>query len=471
MSGSHDARPLLPHQQALIDRFFSEPKIRGCLVRADPGLGASFAMAHLIKRFLKMQPVARILVLSPAVVLQMQVQRVLREIGVGAEAVDRFRYRELQDALPDDEAIWRKGGVFVLGVDFAKRDDITHSLCSVPWTLVVVPEAHQIAGKRETFIRKLVTSSPELQLLLLTLRSVNNVPTLGIEPWTEIVWRSEDVVDLQGRRLFSETPTRVELIEFQRSVAEQKVLGLLAEIARLLQLPGGGGGLLSSVLYRSMLSSPATLEEVIRRFRNRLAHGAAEVVSSSDEMDDETDADNLPSATSADPAQLLDALNACLSALESLQEDSKLVALKDLISEALAIGELPRAMCILTEYRATLLYLQTALEELGLDPYILHGEMPVDERARAVDEFRKNGGVLIATSALASEGISLAGVDWAVLYDLPRSLINMEQIYGRFARVGRITPLTVTVLLDREMPADGALNKLRSLAAGENRGG
>ena len=91
--GNQDARPLLPHQQALVDRFFAEPTVRGHVIRAEVGLGSSFATAHIIKRFLETQPAARILVLSPKV-LQAQTQHVLGEIGVRAESVDRFRFRD-----------------------------------------------------------------------------------------------------------------------------------------------------------------------------------------------------------------------------------------------------------------------------------------------------------------------------------------------------------------------------------------
>lgn len=463
MSGNEDARPLLPHQQALVDQVLAEPTVRGHVVRADVGLGSSFATAHIIKRFLETQPNARILMLSPKM-LQAQTHHVLAEIGVRAEAVDRFRFREMQDSAASDVMVWPGGRAFVLGADFANREDISRSLCAVPWALLVAPEAHQLAGLRGNVVQKLVASSPEVRLLFLTLSGVEDIPTFGIQPWKEIKWRRKDVVDAQGQPMFRQPPTKVETFGFQLDAQEQQLRRELTEFVRLLAATHAMPTPLASVFVRSMSSSPAALEEVLQRLRSRVTLRDAEVFSPGEEIDDETDTDDLPSAIHGDREKLLQALNSCLALLDALVTDSKMAILREIVSEAQALGEMPQAMCILTEYRATLFYLQEALEGLGLDPYILHGAMSFDERAHAINRFNEYGGVLIATTPMTT-GLDLQQVETAVLYDLPRSPIVLEQIYGRFQRFGRNTPLAVQVLIEREMPENTVLTRLRTLAA------
>ena len=177
------ARPLLPHQQALLDKFFAEPASSGHAALWEPGLGAVWTTGHLIRNFLLFKPTSRVLVLSPkAVAVQMEFH--LAYIGVTAQLMDRFRYREMQDGSSSGTALWREGGVFILGVDFAKQDDVATSLLTVPWSLLVVLEAHQVRGQRERIVRRLVESSPGVRVLLLTMPGVKDLPKFGIECWT-----------------------------------------------------------------------------------------------------------------------------------------------------------------------------------------------------------------------------------------------------------------------------------------------
>jgi hypothetical protein len=439
-------RLLLPHQQALINRFFAETKIRGYVVRWDVGLGKSFTIASLVKRLLAAQPTARILILSWGRMLQFQMQEVLARIGVNAEVIDRFRYREMQGT-SFNETPWREGGVFILGVDFAKRDDITLSLCSVPWTLLIVDEAHQIRGQREDTVQKIIAASPELRLLLYTLPGLGGLPTFELKPWTETVLHQKDVVDAQGQSIFTSFPTEMRLVEFQLNSAEQRLRNLVSEVVELLPSTNQASKLLGSILESSMQSSLSTLEEVIRRFRNRLIHKDYEAFQLGDEQYSETDSNKLPLLDSETVSKLLVELTNCLIELDTLATDSKLEALTSMLTNAKATATMSRSMCILTEYRSTLFYLQTALEELGFAPYILHGTLSIDERLYSLQQFTEHGGILLATTAIL-KGISLSEVDSLVMYDLPRSSLALQVLFAHFQGFGRKVPLTLNVLLE-----------------------
>ena len=123
-------------------------------------------------------------------------------------------------------------------------------------------------------------------------------------------------------------------------------------------------------------------------------------------------------------------------------------------------------LCIVTAYRATLFYLQTQLEDMGLTPYMLHGVMSFDRRADTIHAFKHRGGMLLATTAMLAQGIELPHVASLIFYDLPHSSLMLQQVYGRFHRFGRIVPLKVHVLCDPNSISSECsliLNKLKML--------
>ena len=108
----------------------------------------------------------RILLFASKMLLT-QMCHVLDGIGVDAEMVDRFRYRELQDAAPAGDTVWHSTGVFLLSPDFVEQADIASSLAAATRSLLVVLEPHLFLGVPEQTIRKLVTSLPNLRVVLI----------------------------------------------------------------------------------------------------------------------------------------------------------------------------------------------------------------------------------------------------------------------------------------------------------------
>lgn len=77
--------------------------------------------------------------------------------------------------------------------------------------------------------------------------------------------------------------------------------------------------------------------------------------------------------------------------------------------------------------------LARALKQKGLPAVCLHGDMKQRERSRTMDEFKKNGGVLVATD-VAARGIDVKNVDIVVNFDFP---CNDEYYTHRIGRTGR----------------------------------
>lgn len=129
--------------------------------------------------------------------------------------------------------------------------------------------------------------------------------------------------------------------------------------------------------------------------------------------------------------------------LDTVPVDSKLLRLQALVMSLPTVGAIQPSICIFSRYRATVVYLKVALEDLGFPVHELRGGMPAEERAAAIHVFREQGGVLVASPVLATEGIDLPNCNSLILYDMPISTDQMEQLYGRFQRFGRVSGLNV----------------------------
>lgn len=435
---------LLPHQLDLIDRFFKPEAAQGMVVRWAVGLGSFYAASHIIERQLVSQPDARVLVLGPTA-LQSEMQLVLDQRGVDSLIVDRFRFREMQEATKTVKAPFGAGRVFLMSTEFANRDDIRASLGSVQWTLIVVREAHRIlGGKREGMVRHLVEGSPEVRLLLLTIPGIERIPHYGIQRWSETDLRRQDVTDAAGRQIFGARASVLRQLKYRLSEDEQLLRSEILDSVRLVQSENGGPHLLTHMFERAFRSSPSAVEAALRRLRNRLSHPDTGTLV----LDDGAELSELATVSAKATTAVLERLEACIETLDSVEEDSKRHVFERLFAEKLGKTSMPLAMCIFTEFQATVHYLQAVLDELGIESRAFHGAMSESEQLQAIHQFRGRGGVLIATNVVWSRGAELGAVDSLVLYDVPRSEMVQRQLLGRFNRLGRDRTLTVHALVD-----------------------
>jgi ERCC4-related helicase len=258
----------------------------------------------------------------------------------------------------------------------------------------------------------------------------------------------------------------VNIISFHESSADQFAREFVVEELAARIPETSSASLITTMFRKSLASSPSALEERVRRLRDRLGRGF--LAPNSSEASDEGDY----SAATASPheAELIKALNDCLAEIDCLPGDSKLEVFLEKLSEMRTNNTALFSLVVLTEFRATLFYLQAQLEELGFGNIILHGGMTFDERLQGIERFRAESGVLIATVTTMTEGVNLPQVDRVILYDLPQSRLTLEQIYGRFQQLGRSAPLELFVMynLDAADKATGqALENLKTIVAAE----
>jgi superfamily II DNA or RNA helicase len=207
-------------------------------------------------------------------------------------------------------------------------------------------------------------------------------------------------------------------------------------------------------LLRSLHSSPAALERTLQDFAlppeeqeetNLLLEALGEI-----EDDAPTEIEPIDAAKARTIAVR------ALDEMEAIQVDSKLNAFTALLRELTQAETRPIQVCVITEFVSTLYYLAAGMEGRELGNPLLHDGIPDTARDESLRTFESNGGVLIATTSVMIEGLSLPYVTDLVLYDLPTSRFALDEVLGRFDRFGRSTQLRIHALA----PSDGAANAL-----------
>lgn len=457
--------PMFPHQRQLLDAILSHPRVNTVIARWATGAGAHYTGTLIVEATLHDCPSARVLVLCPKA-LQEQLQQRLAARGVHASACDRYSFRARQDAKGSTESVWPAGAAHVLSQEFARQEDISSSLAEVPWDLVLVFEGHRLAGDLRRAVERLLAESPKAQLVVFTASGSPLGFEIGRYPRLESVFTLRDALSAMGNDGHRFQPPTLHEVVVPATQVEAELGVEVSELVDALRRSGSRTSLLVNSVAGQVQSSPAALEAGLRRLRNRLAHGSA-AFGSVPELDEET-SDLVGYQDLQDESQeIFLHVNRCLEKLDAVPSDSKLARLQNLLQGLKAAGPSDVAVSIFCRYRATVLYLKVALDDLGFPVYDLHGGMALDERMATISALRERGGVLVASTALASEGFDLPECRSLFLYDMPSTKEIAERIYARFQRVGRKAALTVYAFAPNEAlgPVINKANQISDLKA------
>lgn len=430
---------LFPHQLAFRDAFLADGAARHQFLLAPPGLGKGYVAQVIAHQAATGDEKGRVLVLAPGpLVMQFAFGIRALEPAAAVDVIDRRRLREIMGT-PAEDGIFRSGQIVVMGIDFAKQDDVLPLLLETHWSLVVVDEAHYaLRGLRQRVVRRLVDNTE--RLLLLSAIDLNPQFAAAMPQLQAVRW-SRDEVDPQGRKLLIDVPRRIHLVSYERSVEEARFAHKVVKFVEGQPVSVGveQRRFIKALMLRALSSSPIAIQDFLIRQRVRLdAKTEANEWwgSSSSESEDvaEPTVDSLPSVWS-DAESAAAALDELISALDSSRVDSKADALRKLIREATSEREAMR-FAVFTVFASTADYVAEILVDSGQGVQILTGSVPVAERMVAVDEWKASGGALILTDG-ASEGLSLTETHLVVHYDLPETVAQMEQRWGRVDRVGQ----------------------------------
>ncbi|MFH1743040.1 MAG: helicase-related protein [bacterium] len=491
----------LPHQlEAVYDYFISLPRIR-FLLADDPGAGKTI-MAGLLLKELKIRGlVKRTLIITPAN-LSFQWQREMKDKF--REKFDLIRGDVLRANYGSNP--WQEKNQVITSVSWVSRiEDAKESLMRSEWDLIIVDEAHKMSAhsadkktlayqlgealSTKTDHYLLMTATPHkgdpknfcLFLELLDrdvygdVKSLEEAMRRNSAPFylrrvKEALVSFPDPDTGKVKKLF--TNRNVQSVEFQidndewdfydaltRYVEDQSIKAAEEDSAR-----GRILGFTMAMLQRRFASSIYAVRRSLERMRDKRQKILDDPEAYRQEQIEKRipeDFDDLPDdereeilqkleeiVASVDPAALkeeilqLGKLIQQALELEQREIESKLVRLREVITDRGVFEDRNMKLLIFTEHKDTLDYLVGKLREWDLSVTQIHGSMKIGDRDApgtrlcAEREFRDDCQIMVATEA-AGEGINLQFCWLMINYDIPWNPVRLEQRMGRIHRYGQ----------------------------------
>lgn len=466
----------LEYQLSAVRQALDPGNLRPRILLADAvGLGKTLEIGMILAELVRRGRGDRILVVTPRHVLEQMQHEMWSRFALPFVRLDSQGIQRVRRKVP---ATRNPFGVYsraIISIDTLKNDRYLAHLRKQRWDAVVIDESHNVTNRgtlnnrladilsRQTDALILASATPHngdpksfAELIrLLEPTAVRADGTLDEEAVKRLVIRrhrhSDEVRDVVGGR-WKERLTPVNRL-VSPSPAEDAVATELSRTwlhrADGAASPGAaprgsgararGDALFSWNLAKAFLSSPAALIQTIdERLRRRESRAVSRVA-----------------AADAEHYRALVRLRE-LAEASSGPESGKYRALLDEL-ERIGVGPCsPERVVVFAERVATLTWLRGRIEaDLDMPPgavRVMHGGLSDVEQQEIVEEFRQSRSPIrvLVTGDVASEGVNLhSQCHELVHYDIPWSLIRIEQRNGRIDRYGQTTsPQITTLLLD-----------------------
>ncbi|WYL93258.1 MAG: helicase-related protein [Gloeotrichia echinulata IR180] len=491
----------LPHQlEAVYNYFLKQPRIR-FLLADDPGAGKTI-MAGLLLKELKVRGLAkRTLIITPAN-LTFQWQRELKDkFREEFEVVRGDVLRANYGSNP-----WKEKNQVVTSVSWVSRiEDAKDSLSRSNWDLIIVDEAHKMSAYSsddKTLAYKLGEKLSELtdHYLLMTatphkgdpknfclflelldrdvygdVKSLEEAMQRNSAPFylrrtKEALVTFPEAETVKVKKLF--TDRKVETIDFQidadelyfyddltNYVDDQSIKASTDDSAR-----GRALGFTMAMLQRRFASSVYAVRRSLERMRDKRQRILEDPEAYRQEQINKKIPEDFEDLTEAEQQKILGDLEGVVASidpiklkqeilqlnklitqaktLEQREIESKLVKLKEVITQKGLFQDKNMRLLIFTEHKDTLDYLVGKLRDWGLSVTQIHGGMKIGDRDTpntriySEREFREDCQILVATEA-AGEGINLQFCWFMINYDIPWNPVRLEQRMGRIHRYGQ----------------------------------
>lgn len=449
----------LGYQRSAVRKALSSEQLRPRILLADTvGLGKTIEIGMILSELVRRGRGERILIVTPKHVLeQMQFEMWTRFAlpFVRLDSVGIQRVRQKLPATRNPFSLYKRA---IISVDTLKQDRYLNHLRRQQWDAVVIDESHNLTGvtKNNALARVL---APNTEALILASATPHNgrkesfaelirlLEPTAVSPGGDIDPQALERLVIRRHRYSDEVKREVgdqwaERKELQHLVAvaspaEDAVADELAEVwlypKASSPYSGENRGLFPWTLAKAYLSSPPALLESVRNRIRTL--GDTRTVEQDREL-------------------------AALQRLESLAQESaegESAKLTELVTYLKKIGiarTSAERVVIFSERVATLHWLQARLRsELKLKDEqveVLHGGLSDVEQQAVVESFKQSSSPIrvLITGDIASEGVNLhSQCHELVHFDIPWSLIRIEQRNGRIDRYGQQHPPQITTLL------------------------
>ena len=458
-------KPYAHQQNAVYGAMLPQPRLR-FLLADEPGTGKTIMAGLYLREMQRLGLVRRGLVVVPANLVTKWQADFERFLGGSLRRITAATIRE--DALSLSHDLW------VVSLELAAINPQVQEAIRpdrAGWDVVVFDEAHRLTPTAETFFRVgelLATHTPRALLMTATphrgrewlFRALlhlvdpdvfpqvtqNDEPDRSLKPGPVHFLRrmKEDLVDYDGvTKLFkgrraTNKPVPLNSIE---DAYYQEALDMVGDF-----FPAVAQPLARMVYGKRAASSLYALAETLRRRRDRMGTQLPTVAAA--EVDPEGDDPSI-----ADEARVIveqstnaraekKALNGMLRRLDAFLATSPPPSKwSPLVDECLAAnGIVPSdedQAVIFTEYADTADWLVERVRSLGFTAERYSGRDPHSVRDDKRARFAQREFQLFVTTDAGNEGIDLQTAHVLVNWDIPWSLVRLEQRMGRIHRVGQ----------------------------------
>ena len=453
----------LSYQQSAVRQALDPANLRPRILLADAvGLGKTLEIGMILSELVRRGRGDRILIVTPRHVLEQMQHEMWSRFALPFVRLDSAGIQRVRQKLPATRNPFTYYRRVIISIDTLKSDRYVAHLSKQRWDAVVIDESHNLSNVSTQNNRLARLLARNCDALILASATPHNGKK---ESFAELVRLLDptavrpngDLIPDEVRRLVirrhrhSPEVARVVGADWAERQEPQNVLvpATAAENAIAHELddvwlhPQGGASPYSGqnaslfpwTLAKAFLSSPAALRESIRERRRRL-HA------------------NPGLSTGHEDEALLRLLGLTETALT--QPSAKYQRLVEHLRD-IGVGKgSPARAVVFAERIATLHWLQEHLpKDLGVPAdaiEVMHGGLPDDEQQRIVEAFKQAHTPvrILVTGDVASEGVNLhAQCHELIHFDIPWSLIRIEQRNGRIDRYGqKHSPRITTLLLD-----------------------
>lgn len=469
----------LPHQIACLSRVIFEGKPR-YLIADEVGLGKTIEAGLIFKELKLRGLVERVLVLCPKSLIMQWVAEMKLHFNEDFRPILTEELSATQSIFRDAN-IWKMFPQAVCSYDTVKprsgrgwtKEKIEEynrhrfeNLISAGWDLVIIDEAHKVAGATEGVARNklarelckaapfvlLLTATPHqgkrdgfLRLMrLLDEEQFPNEDALTLENIAPYVIRTEKrkAVDSNGKPLFKDRLTylvRFSLDERKPSHRLQKELyDRVTDYVISGYRAGGTHGKLYLIILQKILASST---RALRRTLERRLSVLSDMQTTYEQFEEDEVEDALEEAPPRELflnereklQELIDLAKRC----ENSGPDARAEELEKIIYMVRREeGDPSLKVIVFTEFIATQEMLKEFLTSRGFTVATINGHNTLEERIEAQKFFREKADVLVSTEA-GGEGLNLQFCHVVINYDLPWNPMRLEQRIGRVDRIGQ----------------------------------
>jgi superfamily II DNA or RNA helicase len=448
----------LDYQRSAVRKALDPENLRPRILIADAvGLGKTLEIGMILSELVRRGRGERILIVTPRHVLEQMQHEMWTRFALPFVRLDSVGIQRVRQKLPATRNPFSLYKRAIISIDTLKQPKYRAHLEKHKWDAVVIDESHNITGAtlNNQLARTLARNTEALLLASATPHNgrkesfaelIRLLEPTAVGPNDEIIEsevskliirrhrHSEEVAREVGSDWALRMPPQNFLVS--ASATENAIADELSSVwlhGSKSPYSGDNASLFPWTLAKAFLSSPAALDVTIReRMRKVSAKSTTQ------------------EAAEHDALERLAELTAAALAGTSAKYDKLIDYLR-----SIGVGKgKPERAVVFSERVPTLHWLRDKVKkDLGLkddEIKILHGQLSDVEQQAVVESFKQSSSPIrvLITGDVASEGVNLHSQCHELIhFDIPWSLIRIEQRNGRIDRYGQKHPPQITTLL------------------------